>query len=695
MRSLHVLTALGAALSLAVAAAPADAAPPPATSSAHAASSRIDTIMHRLRAVQRFGGVAVSPDGKTLAWTLYGKHGSMLQMADADGSHVRTITIDHAAKGCHDGDMHWSPDGASLVFLSNCNHGKQAAQRDIYRVARDSTRAQRLTHLDGYAHDLAWTPDGNRLSFLYVKGDLHGIAAVSATKPRVGVIGRSGVEHQRIATVPAAGGKATLVTPKSVFVYEYDWAPDSRHLAYIGAPPPGRDNWWTAKLYTQAPGGTPKVILDPNTASGSLHKMQIALPRWSPDGSRIAFISGLMSDQGVTGGDIYVIPASGGSASNVTPGIHITPSWLTWTGRQNLLVSSFAGGSTRLSAFTLDGDKAASQHALVTIPAGISDGSAMSSVAVSRAHRRIAFIHSTFNAPPEIYTASLKTGSGGQLSGVARKPHAVTHANTHVQTMWGQAHSITWKNDGHDVQGWLLFPAHYDAHKHYPMVVYVHGGPTYATRPSWPGDGYGPVPLAAMGYFVLMPNPRGSFGQGEAFTRGVRKDMGYGDLRDILAGVDAVEAKYPVDDKRLGLTGWSYGGFMSMFAPTQTHRFKAAVAGAGLSNWQSYYGENSIDQWMIPFFGASVYQDPKVYAKSSAINFIQNDKTPTLVLVGQYDGETPAPQSFEFWHALRAQNVPTKLVVYRGEGHGFHEKKHRRDVLKRSLSWFHTYLGAQ
>ena len=140
---------------------------------------------------------------------------------------------------------------------------------------------------------------------------------------------------------------------------------------------------------------------------------------------------------------------------------------------------------------------------------------------------------------------------------------------------------------------------------------------------------------------MLQPNPRGSYGQGEAFTQANRKDFGYGDLRDILAGVDAVVAKYPVDPQRVGITGWSYGGFMTMFAVTQTQRFKAAVAGAGLSDWQSYYGENSIDQWMIPYFGASVYDDPAVYAKSSAINFIKQAQTPTLVVVGDRDGECP------------------------------------------------------
>jgi dipeptidyl aminopeptidase/acylaminoacyl peptidase len=269
----------------------------------------------------------------------------------------------------------------------------------------------------------------------------------------------------------------------------------------------------------------------------------------------------------------------------------------------------------------------------------------------------------------------------------------LSHWNDGLKPGWGKAESLSWKSDSFRVQGWLLFPKDYDEQKKYPLVVEVHGGPAAAAMARWGGGGgISGVVLSALGYFVLMPNPRGSYGQGEAFTQANRKDFGYGDLRDILAGVDTVEAKYPVDPQRVGITGWSYGGFMTMFGVTQTQRFKAAVAGAGLSNWQSYYGENSIDQWMIPYFGASVYDDPAVYAKSSAINFIKKAKTPTLVVVGDRDGECPAPQSYEFWHALRDQHVPTELVVYPNEGHGFVNPEHRRDVMDRAVEWFEKYM---
>ncbi len=179
-----------------------------------------------------------------------------------------------------------------------------------------------------------------------------------------------------------------------------------------------------------------------------------------------------------------------------------------------------------------------------------------------------------------------------------------------------------------------MLPKDYDPSKKYPLIVEVHGGPSSAVVGHWGGGGGGSESecLLRTRVFCAPAQSTGQLWSGRGLYPGQCQGLWvYGDLRDILAGVDTVLARYPVDAKRVGLTGWSYGGFMTMFAVTQTDRFKAAVAGAGISNWQSYYGENSIDQWMTPFFGASVYDDPAVYAKSSAINFIKKVETPTLV----------------------------------------------------------------
>jgi dipeptidyl aminopeptidase/acylaminoacyl peptidase len=324
------------------------------------------------------------------------------------------------------------------------------------------------------------------------------------------------------------------------------------------------------------------------------------------------------------------------------------------------------------------------RHDDVSLPASIhADEDEMS---LSLAGDKAVFVYSSFNQPPQVCEQSLRVNERGATSAT------VANVNDTSKPSWGRSESITWNNEGYRLQGWLLYPANYDAAKKYPLIVSIHGGPAAALLPHWPAVGYTSVAFSALDYFVFMPNPRGSYGEGEKFTAANRKDFGYGDLRDILAGLDTLEKNHNIDDHRIGITGWSYGGFMTMFAVTQTQRFKAAVAGAGISNWQSYYGENSIDQWMVPYFGATVYDDPPVYAKSSAINFIHQAKTPTLVVVGDRDGECPAPQSFEFWHALRAQGTPTELVVYPSEGHHFISPEHQRDVLTRALQWFQQYM---
>jgi dipeptidyl aminopeptidase/acylaminoacyl peptidase len=301
-------------------------------------------------------------------------------------------------------------------------------------------------------------------------------------------------------------------------------------------------------------------------------------------------------------------------------------------------------------------------------------------ISPARDGKTCALVRHAFRLAPEVWA--------GQVG----KWQQLTRANAKVQPGWGDAKSLHWKSDQFTVQGWLLFPRHYDARKRYPMIVSVHGGPASSRRPAWPSTFFDMALFSGDDYFVFFPNPRGSYGQGEPFTRANVKDFGHGDLRDILSGVDHVIKTAPVDKNRLGIAGWSYGGYMTMWAVTQTQRFRAAIAGAGIANWQSYYGQNGIDQWMIPYFGASVYDDPKVYAKSSPINFIKRVKTPTLILVGDGDLECPMPQSYEFWHALKALRVQTQFVVYGNEGHLIARPKNRRDIARRTAAWLNKYL---
>jgi dipeptidyl aminopeptidase/acylaminoacyl peptidase len=664
------------------------AAAPAAFADTPTVDPRIQNVLAQLGKVKSIRAAQLSPDGRQLAWVVETDDKPSVQIADADGGHVRAVDPSAKAGSCSQSEIAWAPDSRHLAYISDC-HGAQRkdasrASQIVLADAEGKGAPVVLATLNGNAQALSWSGDGARLGFLYVEGATRRASAVSAAKPASGEVGVDGLEVQRVATVAAAGGMPQMLTPAASYVYEFSWSPDAQRIAYVSAPAPGDNNWWVAKLYVQSAqaNAAPTVLVDPGSVSGDLHGLQIALPRWSPDGTRIAFIGGLMSDQGSTGGDIYAVSSSGGGVTNLTPGIGVSPAWLSWNSDHQLLVAQVRGGDSEVAEYRIDADKATQDRVLFNLPASISDGSADMALSLSKNHQQIAYVQSSYAQAPEVHVGALGTAA----------PKAITTLNAALKPSWGKAESVQWHNEGRSVQGWLLYPAGYDASKSYPMIVMVHGGPSAATIPRWPSVGFGSAPLSALGYFVLMPNPRGSFGQGEAFVQANRKDFGYGDLRDTLAGVDAVEKKLPVDDKRLGLTGWSYGGFMSMFAPTQTQRFRAVVAGAGISNWQSYYGENLIDQWMIPFFGKSVYDDPAVYAKSSAINFVKQIKTPMLIVVGDRDAECPAPQSFELWHALRAQSVPTSLVVYADEGHHFEDPAHQRDVLQRALGWFEKYL---
>lgn len=637
-----------------------------------ARESKIDNVLQQLEQVHEFSGVTISPDGQFVTWTEAAKDSGgtelfLLRWKDAGAKPIR-ISAGDGAHAFEEHSVAWSPDSTHVAFLSNA----LSSQEQIFVIPVGGGRAKQITHLNGYLADMRWSPDGRELAFLYAENGGGG-GPLEAEPAQTGVIGAQ-IHNQRIAVVNS-GGDVRQLSPADLNVYEYDWHPDGRHFAAIAAPGPADNNWWIAKLYVLDSGsGEMAVTYHPPV------QRQISVPRWSPDGKQIAFIGGLMSDQGFNGGDLFVIPGAGGEARDVTAGMKASASGFIWQGDQKIVMTETVDGGGAIALLDMNSGQ---QEVLWEGSQDLHQDGNFPNFALAKDGRTSAAIRSTWQSAPEVSAGPV--GDWREL----------THANSQQKPQWGKAESLAWDDDGVHVQGWLLYPDHYDASKRYPMVVEIHGGPSNLKSAHWPSTQFDMSVMAGLGYFVFFPNPRGSYGEGEAFTKANVKDFGGGDLKDILAGVDTVLKHVPVDPNRIGVTGWSYGGFMTMWTVTQTNRFHAAVAGAGIADWLSYYGENAIDQWMIPFFGGSVYDDPAVYAKSSPITFIKQVKTPTLVLVGERDAECPAPQSFEFWHALETLGVPTELVVYSGEGHGFHDPKDRLDRMRRTLAWFDRYLGAR
>jgi dipeptidyl aminopeptidase/acylaminoacyl peptidase len=635
----------------------------------------VDQAIDTLIATRTIKEVVISPDGTKVAWSvlLLDKNNTPTDNyavyigGMAEGSAQSRITAGNGKADYEEHDIAWSPDGGRLAFLSDKESPGQF-QLYVADVGR-GIGVKKLTALKGLLAAPQWSPDGKRIAFLFTENATQAAGPTQAAAQAAGLI-EEHVDEQRLAVVDLSTGAVSQVSPADLYVYEYDWSPDGARFVASAAHGSGDNNWFVAQLYTiDAATGKTTSILKPS--------MQIEKPRWSPDGQTVAFIGGLMSDEGVTGGDIYSVAAAGREARNLTPGMKASASWLAWaaSGKQ-ILFTEHVDGGCGVARLDVESGRV---ETLWTGDESITQGVGVG-LSLARDGKTSAVIRHTFSRPPEVWAG--ETGAWRQL----------TRVNAALKPAWGEAKSLHWTSDGRRVQGWLVYPQGFDPSRKYPLVVVVHGGPSSQLAPRW-GSGLGmPLPLASAGYFLFFPNPRGSYGQGEEFTRANVKDFGGGDLRDILAGVSEVLKSAPVDERRVGVTGWSYGGFMTMWAVTQTARFRAAVAGAGIANWQSYYGENQIDQWMIPFFGASVYDDPAVYAKSAPINFIKNVRTPTLVMVGDRDKECPAPQSFEFWHALKTLGVPTQLMIYAGEGHAISKLEHKRDVLKRTAAWFDQYM---
>ena len=625
------------------------------------AAAAVDSMPH----AKKIDRVALSPDGTQVAYIVNGA----LAVIAANGGSSHSIAVEGRLPLR---EAAWSPDGKRIAFLADLPGDVPAAQ--VWIANADGSSLAKHAELKGYAQDPRFAPDGSKLAVLFMEGMPRVAGPLQPMTPLAGEIDEK-IFEQRIATIDLANDHLTQVTAPDVYVYEYDWTPDGKSWAAILAHGNGDANWWIARLYmVNAANGEIREIYRP--------KWQLANPRISPDGKNVAVIEGLMSDAGLTGGEIQVISTAGGVARNLTPNSTTSPSALAWASSDRIAFAQNEGGNSSFAEVNADpNSKASAAHKLWSgeeLTGTVSDAW-VPAAAFSSNGSVTAMVRQSASAAPEVWAGPV--GNWKQL----------THLNSAVKPAWGEIRNVNWNNGTTRVQGWLMFPKDYVPSKTYPLVVTVHGGPSWACTSHWDEEVMGPE--SAMGYFVLCPNPRGSYGQGEAFTQGNVKDFGGGDYLDIMTGIDAISKQYPIDPKRIGIRGHSYGGYMAMWATTQTHRFAAAVAGAGISNWQSYYGLNDIDEWMIPFFGKSVYDDPAVYEKSDPMHLVKAVKTPTLILVGDRDGEVPMEQSVEWWHALSNQNIPTKLVVYPNEGHLFIKPADARDYTLRTLEWFEEWFA--
>jgi dipeptidyl aminopeptidase/acylaminoacyl peptidase len=492
--------------------------------------------------------------------------------------------------------------------------------------------------------------------------------------------------------VPLTGGQPEPVTPETVTVWDFAWSPDGARFALYFGDGPDETDWYRGQVgVVAAGGGAVRQLTHLTRQAGAL--------AWSPDSERVAYIAGEWSDHGLVGGEVFVVAAADGEARNLTPGVEFSPSWVQWLpDGQRLLYCGLDGVTGQIGLL----DEATG--ALTTLERGVTLADfGWPRLRPTADGRTFATLISDARHPAEVYLGALTNsadsaadatdGAAGAPDGVAMR--RLTRLNPLAEETWAHVPSqlLTYEGaDGWKIQALYTPPLRHEGTGAPPMILQVHGGPTSAHLDDWTGR-HAQL-FASAGFATLRVNPRGSIGRGVAFADAVLGDMGGKDYEDLMRGVGVAIARGLADPNRLGIAGWSYGGFMTAWAVTQTTRFKAAMMGAGVSDYHSFHAQTNIQDWDERILMATPNEQPEVYRQHSAITHVKSVTTPTLIVHGEKDPCVPVNQAYAFYHALRELGVPVELAVYPREGHGFLERDHITDWTARMLRWMTTYLRA-
>lgn len=571
----------------------------------------------------------------------------------------------------HDTSPRWSPDGSRLAFLSDrAERGKMS----VYVMPADGGEARRVFDEQGSMSGLDWSPDGRSLGVLFTPGETEEEKKRKEEREDARVWDEED-KYQRLWVIDLEAESATAITPEKRQAHRFAWSPDSMRLAYSATPNPRiNDEFGENEVWIVArEGGEPVHAFT-----------QIGEPvglLWSSDGMSFGFLA--RGDKVIHPEVVYTVPSTGGEPVNITPEYWGTFEYLAPDGDGSAVLACGTEGVNQMPyRVNWDGEL---QPLLASGQAGFSDRG----TAIHVVGNRLVAAWQGPDEPPNIYVAETLTGGG---DGRLRRR---TNFNPDLLTAaLGETEIVRWESDpGVEVEGILVKPHGYMEGMRYPLIVQVHGGPTWA----WPNTFYAnwhdwAQMLAGRGYAVLMPNPRGSTGRGVGYNNQIFDDVGGGEFRDMMAGVDALIERGIADPERLGIGGWSWGGYMTAWAISQTTRFKAAIMGAGLPNMVTDNSIGDIPSANDSYFTKSPYEDPEPLWERSAIRYINRVTTPTLVLHGEADKRVHPAQGMELYIALRQRGVKTRFVTYPREEHGIRERKHQIDLLQRVIAWYDEHL---
>jgi dipeptidyl aminopeptidase/acylaminoacyl peptidase len=607
----------------------------------------------RLLSVRGISDLHFSPDGEHVAFvvtepvkgTTRPRH---IWMLDVKTKEVRQFT--NSSK--NEDTPRWSPDGKRLTFISNRDDARQ-----IYAISMAGGEAKRLLETKHEIDNYSWSPDGKQIAFFASEPKTPAEESKDRDRDDARVVDRD--EHlRRLWLLDPDTGKVRQITSGRWQISEAEWLPNATAMVASATDHPESDQEVNRIYSINLADGKLTEIFAPRGPFGRL--------RVSPDGKTVAYVAA--PNDGPSTHDLFLLSLADGKSSNLTSASLDRPiGSFNWATNDSLTATVQTGFKSNLVAIDAQG------KILPTVNLPVNPRS------FDRSRSLVVFVGSSAGEPDELWLRN-----GEMAAQRVSDFNKTLRQLTILKPEWFRYKSF----DGLEIEGALIKPAGYVAGTRVPLIALIHGGPTGAWSDSI--ESWGQL-LAARGFAIFYPNIRGSTGYGHKFVEMNRADWGGADFKDVMAGVDYLIAQNIADPQKLGIGGWSYGGYMSEWAITQTTRFKAAVSGAGLSNLASEFGtENgsSYDQW---FFGVP-YENLDVFMKSSPIKYLKNAKTPTLILQGEADRTDPLGQSQELYRGLKYYGVEAELVLYPREGHGLAEEKHLIDRLNRIVAWYEKRL---
>ncbi len=650
--------------------------------------------------IKRIGSVQVSPDGTRAAFTV--KTAELADDKSEYRTHIHLGTVGQTESrqltqgefSCD--DPQWSPDGEWIAFLS-----ARSGVKNLWRIRPDGGEAQPLTDVRTEISGFKWSPDVRTIAFTALDAITPEEHAARDAKNDAKVVDEN-IKRQRLYVIhvdaAAVHKDARLLTPGELNVGgdlfrpaspPFDWSPDSATIAFSHAFSPRPNDWPSADIsLVTLSSGTIRSLVKANAAETA--------PYFSPNGKQLAYLA---SDDPPTWAGrkfLRVVPVRGGESrafAETYDGFGRYSELLGWSADgERLLYTEACGTRLRLMAMPLDGEPI--ELSGRSDPPAVLQGMSLGGMFLNSRRTHVGFGWETLSQPGEAIVAEIEPWTACYVSSIQDAVRSV-RSETNVWPLPPRTDIIRWKSsDGLEIEGFLTYPKGYDEGKRYPLLLVIHGGPMGVFTQTLDGSPatYPVAAFADRGYAVLRPNPRGSSGYGAKFRYANYDDWGGGDFQDVMTGVDHVIELGVADADRLGVMGWSYGGYMTSWIITQTPRFQAASVGAGVTNLRSFTGTADIPGFLPDYFHGEYWNGVSVYDQRSPMAHIQGIRTPTLIQHGERDERVPLSQGQELYNALKRQGCETRMVVYPRTPHGIEEPRLLLDCMERNLAWFDRWL---